>query len=181
MSHHPKAWIGAVALAALAVAAACGGDDGATPTPAASFAEMELHSISFPDGGDIPVGFTCAGAGLPLPFAWSGAPVGTVSFVFTMDDPDAGGFVHWLLWNIPPDLTEFLSPPEDAVNGKNSFGDVGYGPPCPPKGSTHIYRARIYALDATLALDEGATRDHVEDAMQGHVLARGQVTGSFGR
>jgi len=100
------------------------------------------------------------------------------------DDPDApvGTFVHWVLHDLPPDVN-LLSEGIVGVGteGVNSFGETGYGGPCPPKGSTHRYFFKLYALDKPLNLDSGATKEDVEQSMKGHILAQGEIMGKYGR
>jgi len=101
-----------------------------------------------------------------------------------MDDPDAPGgtWVHWVLYNLPPDLTGIEQGKSGGgTKGINDFKDLGYGGPCPPKGTTHRYYIKVYALDSMLDLKSGATKDQVESLMSGHILAQGQLVGKFGR
>jgi Raf kinase inhibitor-like YbhB/YbcL family protein len=174
-----------VAVSFVVVAtASCGGDDSEEATIPTIAATMKLGSPAFPDDGNIPREFTCDGEDVSPPLAWNGAPAGTAAFVIVADDPDAGSFVHWLLYNIPPDiqaLPKAASPGEGAKEGLNSFKQAGYGGPCPPAGKSHHYRFRIYALDAPLELERGATREDLERAMRGHILARGELVGRYQR
>jgi hypothetical protein len=101
-----------------------------------------------------------------------------------MDDPDApiGTFVHWVIFNIPPEVKEFAEGEKGiGVEGINDFRKVGYGGPCPPRGSNHRYFFKIYALDTKLNLDSRATKKDLEKAMQGHILAQGELVGRYGR
>ena len=106
-----------------------------------------------------------------------------------MHDPDAVfDFTHWIAFNIPPGerpLAEGASTqaalPQGASEGTNDFGRPGYGGPCPPGNRPHRYVFRLYALDVRLALPEGANRKQLESAMRGHVLAEGEITGSYRR
>jgi Raf kinase inhibitor-like YbhB/YbcL family protein len=121
----------------------------------------------------------CGGENYSPALAWTGAPAGTKSFVITVIDPDGGNWLHWLQFNIPADATslpEAVGGPEVGVKGKNSFGSLGYGGPCPPSG-THHYIFTLYALDATLDLKEGAQLNDLTKAMDGHILAQAQLTG----
>ena len=100
-----------------------------------------------------------------------------------MDDPDAPmkTWVHWVVWNIPPETNDI---PERASLGKvgvNDFGRPGYGGPCPPPGSSHAYRFKLYALDTKLDLKEGATKAELEEAMAGHIITMAEFTGTFKR
>jgi len=151
---------------------------------------MNLTSTSFKDGSQIPAKFTCSGANISPQLAWSAPPAATASLALTVADPDAprGTWVHWVLYNLPAGtraLPEGLPAlgqlPDGALQGRNDFGEIGYGGPCPPPGSPHHYVFTLYALDAKLNLPEGATRAQVEAAMQGHVLASGRLVGLFQR
>jgi hypothetical protein len=107
-----------------------------------------------------------------------------------MDDPDApvGTWVHWVLYDLPADakeLSEGVAKQEQLSNGarqgRNDFGKIGYGGPCPPPGKPHRYFFKLYALDAKLNLKAGATKAEVERAMKGHILAQGELIGKYGR
>ncbi len=183
------AWHSPVLLAALALAATVGcRSDGGDETPPAVTATMQLASQAFADGHDIPREFTCDGIDVSPPLGWSGAPPGTAAFALIADDPDAGSFVHWLVYDIPPGATGLdraVSPggqlPGAAKEGRNGFGRTGYGGPCPPKGKPHHYSFRIYALDTPLNLETGATKKSIERAMEGHILAEGRLAGTYER
>jgi Raf kinase inhibitor-like YbhB/YbcL family protein len=143
-----------------------------------------LTSPAFGNGADIPVRSTCDGANVSPALAWAGAPT-TRSLVLIVRDPDARGFVHWLAYDIDgaPDgtLPEAIAPSAGSPRqGRNDFGDVGYGGPCPPSG-THHYVFTLSALDTALALDDGGRLDAVEAAMKGHVLATTELTGTYRR
>ncbi|MGO9776945.1 MAG: YbhB/YbcL family Raf kinase inhibitor-like protein [Terracidiphilus sp.] len=151
---------------------------------------MNLTSTSFSEGSWIPAKFTCNGAGVSPQLAWSAPPAGTVSFALIVTDPDAPGrtFVHWVLYGLPA-TTQALPEgvpaqgqlADGSCQGRNDFGDLGYGGSCPPRGAPHHYVFTLYALDAKLNLPVGATRAQVEAAMHGHILARGQLIGLFQR
>ena len=151
-----------------------------------------LTSGAFSAGGAIPARHTCDGADRSPPLAWTGAPAGTVTFALDVDDPDAPGgtWVHWVLFDIPGDraglpegvaTTERLEWLGGALQGRNDFRRIGYGGPCPPRGPAHHYHFRLYALDAALPLKPGATRQEVDRAMQGHVLAEATLIGTYAR
>lgn len=152
-----------------------------------------LTSSSFAAGTPIPARHTCDGANVSPPLAWSGPPAGTKSFALIDDDPDApkaGGFVHWVLFNIPAsvhDLKEGVphgprpAVPPGALQGTNDFGQVGFDGSCPPPGKPHHYHFTLYALDAPLALDAGARRDEILKATAGHVLGRAALIGLYAR
>jgi Raf kinase inhibitor-like YbhB/YbcL family protein len=150
--------------------------------------EMQLTSPSFHDG-QIPKKFTCDGADTSPPLEWDAPPAATQSFALTVVDHDApvGSFDHWVLYDLPADsrgLPEGVPTqgqlPDGSRQGKNDFGNVGYGGPCPPGGS-HRYTFSLYALDSKLNLAPRATRSQVESVMKGHVLARGQLVARYHR
>ena len=151
---------------------------------------FKLTSSAFAVGGEIPNQYTCKGQDVSPALAWSGAPAHTASFAIIMDDPDApaGTWVHWVMWDVPGSahlLPEGVAKREQlddgARQGRNSFGKIGYNGPCPPAGQTHRYFFRIYALDGKLDLQPAATREHSDDAMQGHILAQSEYMGTFHR
>jgi Raf kinase inhibitor-like YbhB/YbcL family protein len=178
----------AVVLATGAIG--CGGEDGATPGPSPTpvAAEIEVSSSAFEDGEAIPVVYSCDGSDISVPLSWGDPPAGTGAFALIVDDPDAPGgtFTHWVLFNVPPGARQLEEGipgqgqlASGALQGKNGFGEVGYGGPCPPAGAPHHYRFTLYALDGPLDLDAGASKARVLDAMQGHVLAEGRLTGTY--
>jgi Raf kinase inhibitor-like YbhB/YbcL family protein len=146
---------------------------------------MQINSSAITEGAPIPKKYTADGADVSPPLQWQGAPPTTKSFALMCDDPDAprGTWVHWVLFNLPADKTELPEgvPTTVGVQGKNDFGKRGYGGPSPPKGKPHRYFFKIYALDAMLDMKEGATKVQVGKAMAGHILAQGQLMGTYGR
>ena len=153
-------------------------------------ATLSLSSPAFEKGDGIPTKYTCEGQDVSPPLAWSEPPEGTQSFVLIMDDLDApvGVFTHWVIFNIPPDtggLPEAVPTQSQltsgALQGKNDFGRIGYGGPCPPPGRLHRYQFSLYALGQSLDLKLDASKKQVVDAMQGHVLAQGQLTDTYQR
>ena len=148
---------------------------------------LTLSSSAFTPGKSIPDEFSCKGRNISPALAWSGAPDNTVSYAIIMDDPDApaGTFVHWVIYNIPAvshslaqAVTHTPTFDDGAVHGKNSENHQYYDGPCPPWG-THHYFFKLYALDARLDLPPGATADQLRKAMQGHILAQGELMGTF--
>lgn len=127
---------------------------------------------------------TLQGENLSPPLSWSGLPEGTRSIAVICDDPDApvGTFVHWLGWGIDPEaagLGEGQAPPKE---GQNGFGRAGYDGPAPPPGhGPHRYFFRVYALDVEPELGPGASREELEAAIAGHVLASGEHMGTYER
>jgi hypothetical protein len=147
-------------------------------------AGFQLFSDSFSDGGEIPNRHTCDGEDVSPALRWSGAPDGTRSLALIMDDPDApvGTFTHWLAWGLDPAVGGLAEGERAPVEGRNDFGEIGYGGPCPPPGhGWHRYVFRLHTLDTELALAPGASRDRLERAMDGHVLQIAQLTGRYAR
>jgi len=151
--------------------------------------ELKLTSTSF-QGSRIPAKFTCNGAGGSPQLAWTAPPAGTVSLALIVTDPDAPGrtFVHWVLYGLPASaraLPEALPSqgelPDGSRQGRNDFGVIGYGGPCPPGHMPHHYFFALYALDAKLNLPAGASQKQVVAAMQGHILARGELVALYQR
>ncbi len=152
-------------------------------------ATMELTSASFHDGR-IPQTFTCDGSDQSPQLAWTTPPAATKSLALVVTDPDApsGVFTHWLLYNLPPATrqlaecqTKVPELPDGSHQGRNDFDRIGYGGPCPPRGSVHRYFFRLYALDAPLNLVPGVPRNQLETAMQGHILAQGELIARYGK
>jgi len=152
--------------------------------------EISLSSTAFKDGEEIPARYTCDGQDISPPLEWGEPPSGTRAFALIMDDLDAprGGFTHWLIFNIASDSRQLVEAipaqdqlPDGALQGKNDFGGTGYGGPCPPTGSHHRYQFTLYALDHPLDLKAGTSKEQLLSAMQGHVLAQGQLTGTYQR
>ena len=157
---------------------------------AAGVASMNLTSSAFAAEGTIPKKYTCDGQDVSPPLTWSGAPASVQSFALIADDPDApvGTWVHWVLYDLPGGTKELAENvpkqeqlPNGARQGRNDFRKIGYGGPCPPPGKPHRYYFKLYALDKKLDLKPGATKAQLESAMQGHILAQGELMGRFGR
>ena len=149
---------------------------------------MQITSPAFADNTPIPDRFTCQGDDINPPLDIAGVPEGTKSLVLIVDDPDAPDpaapkmvWEHWVMWNIPPTTSAVGAGmvPAGAVQGTNSWSRTDYGGPCPPIG-THRYFFKLYALDTTLALGTTSIKADIETAMQGHVLAQGQLLGLYG-
>lgn len=141
-----------------------------------------LSSRAFAEGDEIPAQYTCKGENFSPPLTISGVPAGTARLALVMHDPDApnGDFLHWTLWRLNPDLREIPENtiPDDALQGMNSAGNVGYMGPCPPSG-THHYIFNLYALDTAMNLPEGATRNALMQAIDNHVVAQTALSGTF--
>jgi len=151
---------------------------------------FELKSSGFSTGGDIPKKFTCDGPDLSPALSWNDPPAGTQSISLIMDDPDApvGTWVHWVLYDLPDtarELPEGVAKKDTlasgARQGRNDFGRIGYGGPCPPPGKPHRYFLKLYALDAKTDLKSGATKAELEKAMKGHILAQAELMGRYKR
>ncbi len=187
-----KPLVRAISLMFLLGAAACAGASqapDATPTPPAPIA---ITSPAFEPGGAIPKQYTCEGDDISPPLEWADPPAGTQSLALIMDDPDAPmrTWVHWVVYNLPPDARALadgaskangkkFNLPQGAVQGTSSFKRADYGGPCPPAGQHH-YVFHLYALDAPVegkALDKEA----LLKAMEGHILAYGELVGVFSR
>ena len=154
---------------------------------------LRVSSPSFTAGGAIPAKYTCTGGDVSPPLEWSEVPAGTRSLVLVVDDPDAPDpaapkrtWVHWVLFNLPADATSLA---EGAGNtaaaaparaGLNDWSKARYGGPCPPIGR-HRYFFRLYALDVVLDGLDAPTRRAVDDAAAGHVLAAGELVGTFAK
>lgn len=151
---------------------------------------IEVTSTAFPQGMTIPKQYTGDGEDQSPPLGWSEPPAGAKSISLICDDPDAprGTWIHWVLFNLPPqtrDLEEGIPTTatlsSGAKQGRNDFGNIGYGGPAPPKGKAHRYFFKLYALGVTLDLPSGATKAQLEHAMNGHILAEGHLMGTYQR
>ncbi|HEV7429122.1 MAG TPA: YbhB/YbcL family Raf kinase inhibitor-like protein [Thermoanaerobaculia bacterium] len=153
------------------------------PPPATG--AMAISSPAFENGGTIPAQFTCNGAGAIPPLTFSNVPQVAHSIALEVTDPDApnGTFTHWLVWNIPTNVTEFKGGdliPDATIQGLNGFGTSKWGSPCPPSG-VHHYVFDLYALDNTLPLTSSQGRDDFEKAIKGHVVAQAKLVGMYGK
>jgi Raf kinase inhibitor-like YbhB/YbcL family protein len=140
---------------------------------------LQITSPAFEYGGSIPSKYTCEGENVNPPLSIPVFPAEAKSLVLIVEDPDAAGktFDHWIVWNIfPVDIIKENSIP--GVEGRNGFGKINYSGPCPPTG-THRYFFKLYALDAMLDIKEGSEKDVVEKAMQEHVIASGEIMGTY--
>ncbi len=146
---------------------------------------FRLTSTAFIDGAAIPAQFTCDGDDVSPDLSWEGAPRETGAMALIVDDPDADGFVHWVVYNMTGSqsggLAEGVSASPDApAQGMNDFGRLGWGGPCPSSG-THRYRFRLLALDRALELTEAPRAQAVLDAAEGRVVADATLTGTYAR
>jgi hypothetical protein len=152
-------------------------------------AVMHLYSPEFLTGTSIPNKYTCDGEDVSPPLSWDDPPNNVRSFALIVRDRDAPGgvFTHWVLYNLPSHQRELPAGlpkqealPEGGYQGKNDFGKVGFGGPCPPQG-THRYFFKLYALDAPLDVAPGAREEEVLRAMQDHTLTSAELMGLYGK
>jgi Raf kinase inhibitor-like YbhB/YbcL family protein len=140
---------------------------------------MKLSSPEFKNNESIPEKFTCDGSNINPVLVIEEIPPATVSLALVLDDPDSarGDFIHWVLFNLPV-TNRIEKNGAQGTPGKNDFGRLGYGGPCPGKG-LHHYNFRVYALDTLLDLPKGSTADEVEYAMMNHILDSASLTGTY--
>lgn len=160
-----------------AILSGCGANTSNSPQ------HMKLTSSAFGHGAIIPKEFTCDGQNASPPLDIAGVPAEAKSLVIILEDPDApraGGFDHWVMWNIPPLTASVLrnASPTGATVGVNDAGTNAYTGPCPPSG-THHYHFKIFALDTTLTLPAASKKASVVLAMDGHILDRGELMGTY--
>jgi len=146
---------------------------------------LELKSTTFSNGEEIPRKYGYKNDNVNPPLTINGITPDTKSMAIIMDDPDAQAavgkiWVHWVIWNIDSTITDI---PESctisgAIDGKNDFGELGYGGPAPPD-KRHTYIFKLYALDTKLDLQKGATKAQIESAMTGHVIEQTTLKGTF--
>ena len=151
---------------------------------------LSLTSAAFKEGGKIPAKYTCDGQDISPPLTWDEPTPKTQAIALIVDDPDAPGgmFTHWVLFNIPGNIRQLGEgvPVQErlqngALQGRNDYGKIGWGGPCPPRGPAHRYSFTIYALDKPLDLKPGVSKKQLLDAMKGHILAQGQLIGTYQR
>jgi Raf kinase inhibitor-like YbhB/YbcL family protein len=149
---------------------------------------LNLGSASFQADGDIPAKFTCDAQDVSPALNWAAPPPETRSFALIADDPDAPTktIVHWVLYDVPvgarslPEgIAKDATLPDGSRQGTNDHGTIGYSGPCPPRGATHHYFFKLYALDSMVDLKPDAGKEDLELAMEGHILAQSQLIGRF--
>ena len=160
-------------------------------TASTTMTTFSLSSSAFTQNASIPSQYTCDGLQASPPLSISGTPEGAASLALIMEDPDVpkqlkpdGVFLHWVVFNIPASVTELVEGASVGVQGKNGAGKNGYAGPCPPpqyEPSEHRYIFTLYALDANLSLEAGATKDAVVQAMEEHIVAQTQLIGKYKR
>ena len=179
----------ASAIVALSVAACSrAADSGNASGSKGEAMAIKLTSPAFEEGNPIPVKHTGQGDDVSPALQWTGVPDGTKSLALICDDPDApaGTWVHWVIWSIQPEATglpeavpQKAELKDGSKQGMNDFRQTGYGGPMPPAGKAHRYFFKLYALDAQPDLKPGATKAKLLDAMKGHILAEGQLMGTY--
>ena len=147
---------------------------------------MKIESPAFANNEAIPIKYTCDGENINPPLKIENVPSSTKSLVLIVDDPDAPGrtFLHWLLWNIPPQTKNIPenSVPERAFQGITDFGKKGWGGPCPPRGvGTHHYHFKLYALDKILDISPSAGAQEVKEAMENHIIDKAELVALYKR
>jgi Raf kinase inhibitor-like YbhB/YbcL family protein len=152
---------------------------------------IQITSNAFQEGESIPIKYTCDGQDRSPALIWSDIPEDSQTLALICEDPDApsGTFVHWIIYNISPTITELAEGvpsvellPDGAIQGQNDFKRTGYGGPCPPPGdSPHRYFFRLYALDTEIQLRAGAGREEFARAIEDHILAGGHLMGTYQR
>jgi Raf kinase inhibitor-like YbhB/YbcL family protein len=172
-------------LWAVAGCGAGGGDLHALPPAGGRVTSITLTSRSFGANATIPIDNTCDGKDLSPQLTWSSPPDGTKSLALLLEDPDASSYTHWLVFNIPPETTQFAEggdvEPLGAKMGSNDAPDVRYAGPCPPRGELHRYVFHIFAVDTTLTLPEGVRRRAFALALNGHLIGEGELQGMAAR
>ena len=145
-------------------------------------ADLSVKSPAFEHGKLIPKKYTCDGQDINPPLTIEGVPKEARTLVLAVDDPDApsGTWDHWIVWNIPASISKIAENSVPGKEGVNSARQQGYMGPCPP-GGTHRYFFKVYALDTELGLGPGSRKKDAEKAMQGHVLAEGELMGLYRR
>jgi Raf kinase inhibitor-like YbhB/YbcL family protein len=163
--------------------------DAAVKKGAKTMDTIIIESTAFKHKQPIPEQYTCDGADISPPLSWSNVPAGTKSIVLICDDPDAPAktWVHWVVYalpatidSLPENMPKTDTLPIGGKQGKTDFNRVGWNGPCPP-GGTHRYFFRLYAIDTTLNLPAGKTRAEIEKSMNGHILATGELVGTYAR
>jgi Raf kinase inhibitor-like YbhB/YbcL family protein len=155
---------------------------------ASNSSTLKLSSTAFRGGGNIHRKFTCEGNNISPQVSWKSSPSGVKTYALVVHDPDAphaGGYTHWVVYNIPANVNQIAENaprqpqlPGGGVQGKNDDGKLGYTGPCPPSG-THRYYFYLYALDSELDLQPGATAQDLDKAMEGHIAAKAQLMGRY--
>ena len=145
---------------------------------------LQVSSPAFSNGAAIPTVYTCDGQDVAPPLEWSGIPKQTKSVAVICEDPDApsGTFTHWVLYDVPASAHGIGEHASIGKAGVNDFGTKGFGGPCPPKrDGAHHYHFHVYALDLDSLGPAGLSKREAIKAMRGHVLAEGELVGTYKR
>lgn len=144
---------------------------------------MDIHSPAFENMSAIPSQYTCEGYNLSPPLVFTDIPPKAKSLVLIVDDPDAprGVFDHWIAWNIPATTHEIPEGGKVPMEGTNHFSKTKYDGPCPPPGKPHRYFFKLYAIDILLDLPKGASKEQVLEKIQGHIIGRAELVGTYKR
>ena len=149
-----------------------------------------LSSAAFQNGSAIPKKYTCDGADISPALSWEGVPAGTKTISLIADDPDApaGTWTHWVLFDLPASTKSLPENvprvdrlKERGTQGRNDFRNIGYGGPCPPPGKLHRYFFKLYALDSSLDLQPGISKAELERRMDGHIVGKAELIGTYKR
>jgi Raf kinase inhibitor-like YbhB/YbcL family protein len=171
-------------LGLLVAMAGCGDDEQPEAPEVDEQQTITVTSSAFTEGEAIPEQYSCDGDEIAPPLDWQGVPDDAAAVALVVDDPDApsGTYTHWVVLDIPTDVTSSDEDgvPRDGVEAENSSGGAGYAGPCPPSG-THHYRFTIYALSSKTGLDAGAGLDQALRAIEGRAVAWGRLTGTYAR
>jgi Raf kinase inhibitor-like YbhB/YbcL family protein len=144
--------------------------------------KLSVKSPAFENNQLIPAKYTCDGEDVNPPLTIEGIPEETKTLALIVDDPDCptGTWDQWIVWNIPATASKIAEDTVPGTEGMNDFRRRSYGGPCPPSG-THRYFFKVYALDTQLDLKSNSTKKDVEKAMEGHILAEGELVGVYRR
>ncbi len=151
---------------------------------------MKLNSPAFSKGEFIPKAYSCQGQDISPPLTWTDVPAKTCALALVCDDPDApmGTWDHWVIYNIPAEQESLPKnvakeeiTPQGFSQGKNSWGNIGYGGPCPPGGSAHRYFFKLYALDETLDFKPGLSKNQLLKKIEDHIIETAELMGKFAR
>ncbi|MCP4599926.1 MAG: YbhB/YbcL family Raf kinase inhibitor-like protein [Proteobacteria bacterium] len=171
-----------IVIAILAAVIVCGCDEDE------DYPEFSVTSAAFGQGETIPIRHTCDGDNISPPLSFKDTPDGTQFYAVIMDDPDAPikTWIHWLIWGISASTNMLVEDQhkyaKKGVNqGVNTDEGIGYSGPCPPAGAEHRYFFKVYALEKNLALKEGASKEQLIDAMDGHIIGKGELMGLYKR
>jgi len=145
--------------------------------------KLTISSTAFEYDAPIPEKYTKLGKDVSPPLTISGTPKYVTSLAIIVDDPDAplGDFVHWVAWNLDPDLKELKEGSVVPEQGLNDFGGETYQGPYPPAGKPHHYHFKVYALKVRLNLPKKSGKKELLAAMEGSILAQGELVGTFER